>query len=205
MGLLYQRDEILRMGTDPVHRWRHARYKGGEKLKNIAKNDGVRVVDIRRSVHAVEMFDAMYSAPTLEANEIRMLNDLVDLEEAALRSMLKAVREEKDEKGNLVSTEDHETRARALDIANDRLQILLDKRASKVPLVGLNVQQTSVSVQTAEGAMSFERSLREIQAKRATVISSQPLPELPAPPPPDLTLDMLDSDPVEESVDASRS
>lgn len=201
-GITYHRDEVLRMGVDPIHRWRHARYKGGEKMKNIAKADGVRAVDIRRSIHAVEMFDAMYSAPTLEANEIRMLNDLVDLEEAALRSMLKAVREEKDEKGNLVSIEDHETRARALDIANDRLQILLDKRASKVPLVGLNVQQTSVSVQTSEGAASFERTLREIQAKRANALPPAEPQRLPPAP---LTLDMLDSDMEEEHVDASSS
>lgn len=197
---IYLRDDIEKMGRDPVHRWRHSRYKGGEKMSNIAREDGVRLVDIRRSVHAIEMYDAMFNSQTLEANELRAMGGLIELEEKALSEMLQAKCQEEVSEGKTEFVADHQTRARAIELVNERLQILLDKRAAKGTTIGVNVaQQTSTIVQTSEGSASFESMLRSVQAKRIPLAEVKPA----ALPPAIQSLDVLDDEePVREPVDA---
>jgi hypothetical protein len=202
-SVIYSREEVRRGGSDEVNRLRHARYKSGEKLRNIAKDQGVSLKEVRQSIHIVDMFDAMFNAPALEAGQIRMMNDIIDLEEKTVRDMLQATRKEKDDQGNEREVPDYETRAKALDWSNDRLQILIDKRAVKTTTnIGIGVQQTAVGVTTSEGSNSFEKLLRDIQSERAAL----PAAEKSALPAPQLveTLDVLDAEFLSESADASK-
>lgn len=152
-----------------MHRWRHARFKSGMSIEEIAKQDKRSVLTIEESIRTVEAQAQIYGIAALETNTIEIVSHVKDLEKQALTEALLAERNvygTGDNVGAVIASEpDHEIRLKAVSEITEKTKAVMSRHTKG------NTQTTQVNVGVGvgvhtDGATNFEARLRDIVKKR---------------------------------------
>jgi hypothetical protein len=153
-----------------LHRWRHARYKSGMSVEDIAKQDKKTILTIEESIRMVEAQAQIYGIAALESSTIEIVSHVKDLEKQALTEALLAEKNvyahAGDNVGEVIASEpDHEIRLKAVSEITEKTKAVMSRHAKG------NTQTTQVNVGVGVGvhtggATNFESRLRDIVKKR---------------------------------------
>jgi hypothetical protein len=153
-----------------LHRWRHARFKSGMSIEDIAKQDKKTTGTIEESIRTVEAQAQIFGIAALESSTIEVVSHVKDLEKQALTEALLAEKNvyahTGDNAGDVIASEpDHEIRLKAVSEITEKTKVVMSRHAKG------HTQTTQVNVGVGvgvhtDGATNFESRLREIVKKR---------------------------------------
>lgn len=152
---------------------RHTMY--GMTIADIAKQDGVKESIVQASVDQIATYRKVSTMSELEAVQISALLQLHEDEQQTLQQMLNAVKTVEVEEGGRtkkVRVPDFEVRARALEIMNDKIEMLRPKGKGALIQVGVGINSGGAQGQQNDGAqgrsrVDFESIVRNLHERRA--------------------------------------
>jgi hypothetical protein len=165
-----------------VHPSRWQRIKSGMTIEEVAAQDGVSAVTVRKSFLMMEDYKNLCSLPSMETAQIENIIKVKKLELEALESGLRATNkvyrditvDGKTVQELIEVVPDHETRIATISTINQKIAALQPKKG-----ISFNVD-TKVGVNVATGRTSFEDKLREILQKRKQEEPSERVIDVPA-------------------------
>ena len=159
------------INKNPAHYKRYLRYKSGESPEEIAKEEGVSVETIMKSVRAVDVYRQMHGVGALEETAIHSIMKNEEAARHAVASGLKAklvIRDPTTMKK--IGTEpDHATQLEAARIHEESKKHIFERHKSPSTQIGVAVN-TNIAPTIAEKGHSFEERLREIDRRRTSAL-----------------------------------
>jgi hypothetical protein len=152
-------------------------------LEEIAKEDGVKVATIERSLKDVEAQSSMFNMDALEASQTEIIMFNQEMEKMALHDSLQA--EVKvygttpDTQGEVIATEpNYEVRLRASEILTEKTKAIISRHV-KGTSVNNNLNVGIVNNNQPSGN-TFEDRLREVLRNRSLELTAPVQNDLPA-------------------------
>jgi len=147
----------------------------GLGLEEIAKEDGVKLSTIERSIRDIETRNAMYSLDALETSQTEVVMFNKELEKTALHESLQAEKKvyatSGENVGEVIATEpDYDVRLHASEILTEKTKTIISRHV-KGTSVSTQVNLAMVNNQPSNN--TFEDRLREVLKRRETPLLVQ--------------------------------